>query len=353
MLRASVEYFISKGSTVHMAALDLGKAFDSVNHDKLFKCLKKNGLPDIIIATVRNWYSSLFVNVRWGTSLSTSFSASNGTRQGSVLSPSLFNVFVNMFIDNLRHSNIGCHVLSTYVGCILYADDMILLCPSIKGLQSMLDICDRTAKDLLLQFNVSKSFCISAGKLAGSTVGEMKIGDRNIEWVRSIKYLGLTLSGGKNLHFDIGKTKQNFYTACNCIMSQAKNLDEVIHLTLQESYCLPILIYGVSVACYTKRQLDELNACWNSVYRKIFGFNKWESVRCFIGGLGRLDLHHLIAIRRLKFFWHVLHSPCVTLNNIFWAFSNLHAFCDQIKILHTPLGLLVHQVYIDFRITCT
>jgi hypothetical protein len=352
MLRATVEYFNSKGGTVHMAALDLRKAFDSVNHDKLFCSLKKNGLPDLLINIIQNWYSNLTVKVRWGSSLSAPFFIFNGTRQGSVLSPSLFNVFVNLFIVNLRHSNLGCCMVGSYVGCLLYADDMILLCPSIKGLQSMLDICDQTANDLLLQFNVSKSFCISVGKLAGSVVTDMRLGSRDISWVKSIKYLGLVINGGRRLNFDIGRTKQNFFIACNCIMSQVKSLDEIMQLTLQESYCLPVLTYGIAAAYYTKKQLDDLNACWNTVYRKIFGFNRWESVKCFINGLGRLDFHHLILIRRLRFFWRLLHSTCPILNNIFWTFARLNKFNDYLQVSFVSLGLLLHNVHVDFNSIC-
>jgi len=54
-----------------------------------------------------------------------------------------------------------------------------------------------------------------------------------------------------------------------------------VHLKLQESYCIPILSYAAAAVKYTTRQEDELNASWNSVYRRIFGFNRWESVRAF------------------------------------------------------------------------
>ena len=45
-----------------------------------------------------------------------------------------------------------------------------------------------------------------------------------------------------------------------------------------------------------------LNACWNCVFRQIFGFHKWESVRCFINGLGKLDFIHIRMKLMLKFY---------------------------------------------------
>ena len=48
------------------------------------------------------------------------------------------------------------------------------------------------------------------------------------------------------------------------------------------------------------KQEDQLNACWNSVYRKLFGFHRWESLKYFIlRAIGRLDLHHVIRIQRI------------------------------------------------------
>jgi len=61
----------------------------------------------------------------------------SGVRQGSCLSPGIFCVFMNAFIVNLRQSDSGCHILNMYYGCLLYADDIVLLSPSIKGLQLM------------------------------------------------------------------------------------------------------------------------------------------------------------------------------------------------------------------------
>jgi len=55
-----------------------------------------------------------------------------------------------------------------------------------------------------------------------------------------------------------------------------KLYDEIIQLSLQESYCLPILTYGVTAVSLNVSQYNELNACWNSVYKRLFGFRKWE-----------------------------------------------------------------------------
>ena len=87
---------------LYLAALDIKKAFDSVNHNKLFNCLLLRGVPICIINALRDWYSKHFVRVKWGTALSEVAMVSCGVRQGGVISTVLSNVFINVFINRLR-----------------------------------------------------------------------------------------------------------------------------------------------------------------------------------------------------------------------------------------------------------
>ena len=85
----------------------------------------------------------------------------------------------------------------------------------------------------------------------------MTLGDDNIAWVHSIKYLGITLLGGKALMFDGSIAKQSFFSGCNYIYAHAKQLDELVHLSLQESHCLPVLTYTVAAIKYNSMQMDK------------------------------------------------------------------------------------------------
>jgi len=100
-LHTTVSHFTSAGSTVYLAVLDIKKAFDSVHHDKLCDSLVSSGVPYGIVNILRYWYSILCVNVRWGFRCFQFFAVFNGVRQGSVLSPTIFNVFINVFIVRL------------------------------------------------------------------------------------------------------------------------------------------------------------------------------------------------------------------------------------------------------------
>jgi len=93
------------------------------------------------------------------------FCIRSGVRQGGVLSPSLFSIYIRQLIDSLKKSDFGCHVHGVYVGCIVYADDVILLSASVLHLQKMLDICSDQAADIDIVFNAKKSSLFAVGKL--------------------------------------------------------------------------------------------------------------------------------------------------------------------------------------------
>ena len=71
--------------------------------------------------------------------------------------------------------------------------------------------------------------------------------------------------------------------------SKCKYTSDIVKLELLESQCLPILLYSIECLNLNDVQLREINSWWNSVYRKIFGYNKWESVKEIICLFGRLD----------------------------------------------------------------
>lgn len=87
------------------------------------------------------------------------------------------------------------------------------------------------------------------------------------------------------------------------------------------------------------------------MYRKIFKFNQWESVKCFINGLGRLDLRHILLMRRLKLYKHLYTSANKLLNNLFWAFYRHGSHSEQFvsKCLFS-YGEIREFIYADFKI---
>lgn len=86
-------------------------------------------------------YINQRVCVKWSETLSKDITVSNGIKQGGVLSPKLFNVYIDVLLQRLSSSGRGCHIGNVFVGAIGYADDIVLLSPSVSSLKKMLNIC--------------------------------------------------------------------------------------------------------------------------------------------------------------------------------------------------------------------
>ena len=94
-LKQVIEYYKMQGSPVYICYLDASKAFDRINHWKLFEKMLKRNIPIVVIRILMYWYCNQQFCVHWGSNMSALFNVSNGVRQGGIMSPILFNLYMN------------------------------------------------------------------------------------------------------------------------------------------------------------------------------------------------------------------------------------------------------------------
>ena len=157
VLEEVTRYYNTNGSDVYLMLLDASKAFDRVHYIKLFNLLLDRGLCPLLCRILLHMYSSQTMRVKWGNAFSCNFDINNGVKQGGVLSPTLFNIYLDGLLNNLSNSGFGCYDGQTFSGAIAYADDIALMSPSRQSLEKMLDICSVFSSDYNLLFNADKS----------------------------------------------------------------------------------------------------------------------------------------------------------------------------------------------------
>ena len=136
-------YFMRRGTAVAACLLDCSKAFDKCRFDKLFQKLIKKGLPAVVVRVLIFAYEEQQGWVKLAGKQSSPFSLTNGTRQGSVLSPLLFSIYLDDLRGELRRLQLGCHIGGWWFGASAYADDLILLAPNREVLQRIVTTCEK------------------------------------------------------------------------------------------------------------------------------------------------------------------------------------------------------------------
>jgi hypothetical protein len=191
-VRQAVNTFTDSGSTVNLCALDLSKAFNKMNHHGLYIKLMARNVPNCLLEILEHWFSICSTCVRWGQFVSRFVYLSCGVRQGGVLSPYLFSIYVDDVIDKITRSNIGCNLRLMCISIFMYADDLLILSPSVTYLQRLIRLVESELIFLDMPINASNSMCIRVGPRHNiKCVDITAVNGTIIPWVNACRYLGI------------------------------------------------------------------------------------------------------------------------------------------------------------------
>ena len=109
-LKETINYYVNHGSRVFCSFLDASKAFDRLVHSGLFIKLMDRNIPKIFLDVIISWHDGLVCQVRWDNVYSEWFQISAGVRQGGVLSPDFYSIYVDDLINILRDAGVGCYI---------------------------------------------------------------------------------------------------------------------------------------------------------------------------------------------------------------------------------------------------
>ena len=188
---------MNRGSHVFACFIDFKKAFDYVNYWKLFTKLLQDNTNSNIVGMLAYWYSHQELCVRWISSVSGFFMASNGTRQGGILSPILFCRYIRDLglLHDIAQAGIGCNIGGVFINILAYADDIVLLAPSWRAMQDLLVILERHTVKIDMKCNENKTVCMvfqpkRRSQIVSMSFPPLTLCNFCVKYVVTFKYLG-------------------------------------------------------------------------------------------------------------------------------------------------------------------
>ena len=210
-------------------------------------------------------------------------------------------------VDILSSIGIGCHLRNIFLSILLYADDMALLAPSLNGLQQLLSATEEYCEKWDILLNAKKTKNMSFGKK--HQLAKLQLDGRDIEWVESWPYLGVTIQSHTTFNCGIDEKVKSFYRSANGILRIEGRSNETVMLQLLEAHCLPILTYAIDVIHIANRdERRRLRVAYNSIFRRTFEYRQWESVTDLQHALHSPTWEELLNKRREKFLYRIAEN---------------------------------------------
>uniref|UniRef100_A0A4W2FTA9 RNA-directed DNA polymerase n=1 Tax=Bos indicus x Bos taurus TaxID=30522 RepID=A0A4W2FTA9_BOBOX len=252
---------------IYFCFIDYAKAFDCVDHNKLWKILKEMGIPDHLICLLRNLYAGQEATVRTGHGTTDWFQIGKGVRQGCILLPCLFNLYAEYIMRNagLEETQAGIKIAGRNINNLRYADDTTLMAESEEELKSLLMKVKMESEKVGLKLNIQKTKI-----MASSPITSWKIDG---ETVSDFIFLGSKITADGDCSHEIKR----------CLLLGRKvmtNLDSILKsrditlptkVRLVKAMVFPVVMYGCenwTVKKAERRRIDAFQLwCWRRLLR--------------------------------------------------------------------------------------
>lgn len=188
-----------------------------VNYWKLFLKLLDDSCNSSVITILAFWYSHQQVCVRWRNSLSSSFHIAIGTRQGGILSPTLFSRYIRDLLAEITQLHVGCNIGGLFVNVLAYADDIVLLAPSWSALQHLLSALQQHVSNIDMICSTKKSVCMifeprDRTKIMNVSFQQFTLEGCSLQFAKMFKYLGHMITDSLSDDDDVQREIRNLFT---------------------------------------------------------------------------------------------------------------------------------------------
>ena len=348
VVKETIQYYTDRGSSVYAMLLDASQAFDRVEYVKLFKLLLQRNLCPMYARLLAVMYTNQCIRIKWGNQLTDKFTALNGVKQGGVLSPILFTIYIDVLLNLLSKSGYGCHIGHCFMGAFGYADDVVILAPTMLSLNTLLDISKEFSDEYQVLFNMDKFKFLVFGDTS-NTDASINVGASVINSVTHDDHLGNTI-GNKSCSVSVTKCTNDFTSKVNKLITYFDCSYHNTKYTLFQSFCMNL--YGCVLWDYSSKDVNGFFIRWRKCLRRFLHLpmrthNALLALICM-----DIPVEVQLHLRLLKFFINILSSDnsrtrlcgLLTLNGSLSDVSNsVNFICnlygiDKYQLLHVPFS---------------
>ena len=313
-------------------------------HDGLFLKLQKAGIDGKFYNVIKSMYNECHSRVRCKHFLSEPIDITKGVHQGNVLSPVLFNIFINDIGDMFSETDAPI-LKNSLVSHLLYADDLLLLSTTAEGLQRNISKADEFCKQWGLSINIDKTKIMVFSKSGRICVDHFQfmVGETNLECVSSYKYLGVEISAnGKFLTAENNlslKASRALFSIKQSIFDNSLNPSAVVRIF--DSLIKPIALYNSEIwvpykSCFQRKSLDgifdmsfkgfnEFDKIYTRFLKYVLGVHSKACNFAVYSELGQFPMIISVIVGVINFWLHTLQSQNDSLvSQAYWEHFNNH-----------------------------
>ena len=288
MVRQLCEKYAAKGKDVYVAFLDLEKAYDRVDREALWKVLRIYGIGGRLLQAVESMYAGSKACVRVGSEVSEWFPVRVGVRQGCVMSPWLFNLYIDGVVRevNARVLGRGLKLLDRNendweMNQLLFADDTVVVADSEKKLCQLVAEFGRVCKRRKLRVNVGKSKVMRCTRNEDGARLNVSLDGEALEEVDNFKYLGSVIAANGGVEADVSHRVSEGCKMLGAVNGVMKNrgLGMNVKRVLYERVIVPTVTYGSELWGMKERERRKLNVFEMRCLRSMCGVSRLDRLR--------------------------------------------------------------------------
>jgi hypothetical protein len=273
------------------AFIDFRKAYDSIQRDLLWHKLKCYGLQGKIMDALQGIYSAVYSAVKVNGQLTEWFEVALGLKQGCLISPFCFNMYLNDLINDINSLGLGVNIGDRNVSIMCYADDIVLIARKEQDLQCMLDKLEEWCNSWNMYVNEEKTKVVHFRPSSSEkSTFNFTCGESNIKTVTKYKYLGLVF----NEHLDYRETakmvSQSAHRALGVLIAKDKahgGMPYNIFTRLYDTLVQPIISYGAAI--WGQKYYGIINSVQQRAMKYFLGLPKRAPNSAVIGDMGWTD----------------------------------------------------------------